>query len=341
MAMYQCSNCGATMSQPLDRCPNCRVLLSGVKCQACGYLGGKTEFTNNNNHCPKCGSVVYISSTGLSKTPLNGLGWAIFAFLLSLLVPGFLLPIYTKSPVFYSSSDYTFPLLVFFLGSLFPIGSCISVVQRGTYKPARILGWAGILINIVFMFFIVGVALTKGSTPFHISVKVPTTYIPLIDVPECNEALMAAKFSNNPVDDDNNFLCIASDVGDPIGMGKVWNNKFSYMDMESEINQINIFMNIESWTLVFNPPSGEPYRAGFFENAVIGYDDPLHPRLNIKFNKNQCEAITGNFEILELEYVEGKYSSGMKHFSANFEQHCNGNEAALRGYIRYKPTIKP
>ena len=64
--MYRCSNCGATMSQPLDRCPNCRVLLSGVKCEACGYIGGKTEFISNNHRCPKCNSIAYIP--GVSRT---------------------------------------------------------------------------------------------------------------------------------------------------------------------------------------------------------------------------------------------------------------------------------
>lgn len=58
--MYRCSNCGATMSQPLDRCPSCRVLLSGVKCEACKYVGGKTEFINNGHRCPKCNSTVYV-----------------------------------------------------------------------------------------------------------------------------------------------------------------------------------------------------------------------------------------------------------------------------------------
>lgn len=64
-AMYKCSNCGATMSQPLDQCPSCHVLLSGVKCQSCQYIGGKTEFINNNNRCPKCGSHV----NGIGGTP--------------------------------------------------------------------------------------------------------------------------------------------------------------------------------------------------------------------------------------------------------------------------------
>jgi predicted Zn-ribbon and HTH transcriptional regulator len=55
---YTCGNCGATMDLPLERCPKCGVLLSGVKCEVCNYLGTKTEFINNGNRCPKCNSAV-------------------------------------------------------------------------------------------------------------------------------------------------------------------------------------------------------------------------------------------------------------------------------------------
>lgn len=65
--MYQCSRCGAAMSQPLDRCPKCGVLLSGVRCEACKYVGGKTEFINNHHRCPKCNSTVRIP--GSSSAP--------------------------------------------------------------------------------------------------------------------------------------------------------------------------------------------------------------------------------------------------------------------------------
>jgi hypothetical protein len=43
------------------------VLLAGVKCQSCKYVGGKTEFINNNNRCPKCGSHV----SGIGGTPVQ------------------------------------------------------------------------------------------------------------------------------------------------------------------------------------------------------------------------------------------------------------------------------
>lgn len=67
--MYQCSRCGATMSQPLDRCPKCGVLLSGVRCEACKYIGGKTEFINNNHRCPKCNSTVHIPGLAYTSAP--------------------------------------------------------------------------------------------------------------------------------------------------------------------------------------------------------------------------------------------------------------------------------
>ena len=58
--MYQCSKCGGTMSYPHDVCPCCGVLLSGVKCQGCGYTGAKSVFINNGHKCPKCDSIVHV-----------------------------------------------------------------------------------------------------------------------------------------------------------------------------------------------------------------------------------------------------------------------------------------
>ena len=55
--MYKCSHCGASMPVPMSKCPNCGVMLLSVKCNACGYVGSKTEFENNENRCPKCNTV--------------------------------------------------------------------------------------------------------------------------------------------------------------------------------------------------------------------------------------------------------------------------------------------
>lgn len=89
--MYKCSNCGATMSQPLDRCPSCRVLLSGVKCEACGYIGGKTEFINNNNRCPKCNTVAYIPSASHTSASTPSIpNRRLIIFFLAVIISGIL-----------------------------------------------------------------------------------------------------------------------------------------------------------------------------------------------------------------------------------------------------------
>lgn len=68
--MYKCSNCGATMEYPHNRCPSCHVLLSGVRCEGCGYTDTKHVFIENKNRCPKCGSVVNVDASydGLSDS---------------------------------------------------------------------------------------------------------------------------------------------------------------------------------------------------------------------------------------------------------------------------------
>lgn len=90
--MYRCSNCGNMMTQPLDRCPSCRVILSGVRCEACYYVGGKIEFVNNHHRCPKCNSMVTIPGAPRSTFPNRpgqpytpGMGLAVTGLVLTLL----------------------------------------------------------------------------------------------------------------------------------------------------------------------------------------------------------------------------------------------------------------
>ena len=75
--MYRCSNCGATMRIPLDRCPSCGALISGVKCGSCGYVGGKTEFITNGNRCPRCNTFVSISPGPATRAPRQKVVWTL------------------------------------------------------------------------------------------------------------------------------------------------------------------------------------------------------------------------------------------------------------------------
>jgi hypothetical protein len=88
--MYKCSNCGETFPFPVDRCPRCRAILSGVHCENCNYTGGKTEFIENNNRCPKCNSVASIAPAPKPPKPPKpkkppGRADAIFVLVLSIM----------------------------------------------------------------------------------------------------------------------------------------------------------------------------------------------------------------------------------------------------------------
>lgn len=84
--MYFCSSCKYEMSAPLERCPGCGVVLTGVKCGACGYSDTKSVFVRNNDRCPKCGSAVH--GCGLPKRRLPYVFMAIAAFALGWLTSG-------------------------------------------------------------------------------------------------------------------------------------------------------------------------------------------------------------------------------------------------------------
>jgi hypothetical protein len=85
--MYKCTKCGGTMITPLDRCPHCGVLLSGVRCDNCKYIGSKTEYILNNHRCPKCGKNVYIpAASGNDGTPSTLK--TIFLIILSIIIGG-------------------------------------------------------------------------------------------------------------------------------------------------------------------------------------------------------------------------------------------------------------
>lgn len=59
-AIYTCGSCGRSVTKTTRVCPHCGARLSGIKCQSCGFVGTETDFTGDR--CPKCRSVVCVSS---------------------------------------------------------------------------------------------------------------------------------------------------------------------------------------------------------------------------------------------------------------------------------------
>lgn len=50
---FRCGNCGKSVFDFTAQCPHCMVLLKGIQCKNCNFIGQKTDFVNKK--CPKCG----------------------------------------------------------------------------------------------------------------------------------------------------------------------------------------------------------------------------------------------------------------------------------------------
>ena len=76
---------------------------------------------------------------------------------------------------------------------------------------------------------------------------------------------------------------------------------------------------------------------GPYENATRWpFQSPVNPAINVSGSGRGCNTITGRFDVLEAVYGAG---GQVLRFAADFEQHCEGVEAALFGAVRYHSTI--
>ncbi len=51
---YACGGCNRPVSKDATYCPHCNVLLRGMRCAKCGFVGHPDRFVNSL--CPKCGA---------------------------------------------------------------------------------------------------------------------------------------------------------------------------------------------------------------------------------------------------------------------------------------------
>lgn len=68
-----------------------------------------------------------------------------------------------------------------------------------------------------------------------------------------------------------------------------------------------------------------PFNAGYGTNGLSVYG-----------NGRGCNTLTGSFEVLEIEYDA---NNQVTRFAVDFEQHCEGNPAALTGSLRINSDI--
>jgi len=136
------------------------------------------------------------------------------------------------------------------------------------------------------------------------------------------------------------FLRFDSQPGDPLGEGL----QATYTEVDGSITAVPLEGGVEvvfnrgsSWKLRFVPPLGESLAPGAYEGATRWpVQSPAAPGLDVSGEGRGCNTLAGRFTVLEAEYgPDGE----VLRFAVDYEQHCNGNPAALFGSVRYDSSV--
>jgi hypothetical protein len=147
-AIYTCGRCGRSVSKTTTVCPHCSAILSGIKCQNCGFVGLKTDFIQDR--CPRC-NTVHISSQ--PATPVMGIcegcGQSINTSDLTCSHCG-----YTRWGVIITNA--IFALICFYVAMLF---------------TSTILRWGGAVLGLFLLLFTIRKSVIAFKTPNHEQIK--------------------------------------------------------------------------------------------------------------------------------------------------------------------------
>ena len=140
-------------------------------------------------------------------------------------------------------------------------------------------------------------------------------------------------------------LRMLSDRGDYIGQGTTKiltpaNATFTVTGGGSKVSVVVDGGSGNKWTLNFASPIGAQIRPGAFDGATRHpFESPTAPGLSVTGAGRGCNTLTGRFDVLEASTDR---VGRVTRFAAEFEQHCEGATAALRGLIRYDVgTVSP
>ena len=97
------------------------------------------------------------------------------------------------------------------------------------------------------------------------------------------------------------------------------------------------FMGSDLWDLYFVPPSGATLTPGVYEGATRWpFQSPTTPGLSVSGAGRGCNTLTGRFTVLEAVYGPG---GAVLRFAADYEQHCEGGDPALFGFVRINSSV--
>jgi len=135
------------------------------------------------------------------------------------------------------------------------------------------------------------------------------------------------------------LLTMTSDEGDWVGAGQTYSYATSTGDTfgSSTTTAAAVSANVHAdngdwWNLDFAAPQGQTLAVGTYDNAIrAGFPDRgAAPGLDVGGNGRGCNTLTGSFTVTQVTFGA---AGTVETFDADFEQHCEGAEAALRGHL--------
>ena len=132
-------------------------------------------------------------------------------------------------------------------------------------------------------------------------------------------------------------LSMSSDEGDYIGQGQTYaydsaaGDGFNSTTTAGTVEASVQAANGDWWYLRFGAPQGETLAAGTYADATRFWSgDPTQPGLDVFGNGRGCNTLTGSFTVTQITFGA---DAAVESFDADFEQHCEGATAALRGHL--------
>ncbi len=134
-----------------------------------------------------------------------------------------------------------------------------------------------------------------------------------------------------------------SEAGDPIGQGLEWT--FTEADGDFFAGRVwggveIAFDGDESWRLAFVPSKDAEFLVpGTYTGAVRYWFKPWASHgMSISGGGRDCDELTGSFRVHEIEYGPDRE---VLVFAADFEQYCDGSDAALIGRVMFHSSGPP
>jgi len=81
----------------------------------------------------------------------------------------------------------------------------------------------------------------------------------------------------------------------------------------------------------FAAPQGQTLATGTYDGATrYPFQAPSDPGMDVFGDGRGCNTLTGSFTVTQITFSSG---GAVESFDADFEQHCEGAEPALRGHV--------